>query len=291
MRTLSQIITDIRTSGPLPECTDLVEAAGIAAMRAYGPEVLRRAPPILNTAILAVSFGRQFEMHVVTDAAHATIESTELRCTPPTAPSLFKRPFLIERRGSKPLFGSFVSIGAYSIGESQFIVALSITEDQCLTMEWRPRWEDRPSLDGVSFADSPLIDPSLKGRFGMTGVQILKYAVTLGALLDAETSPLERESVKRTPKASKKHPHTMPWVERHVSLSGRATEAASRPMRTIDEPTPRDTTGLHIETVTVSGHIKMQAYGPAMTLRKMIYVSPFASRRWVADIRRVIVTG
>ena len=67
--------------------------------------------------------------------------------------------------------------------------------------------------------------------------------------------------------------------------------AERRPAPAGDAPTDLPRSHLTAEVRPVSGFLRRQPHGPGGSLRRLIYVPGFESRRWVAPRVRVLVKG
>jgi len=144
-----------------------------------------------------------------------------------------------------------------------------------------PRWEE--SDLGAEERESPFVDEPLAQR--AWAEQAAEWIITLGALLDAEGTPLEAEDWsdkgKRKPGGDKRRDSRDDWIVRRVTLSeeGR-TRVASRTQTPTEAPSPRENLA-SVET-WVRGYLRRQPHGPGRSLRKWVYITEHQARRWVS---------
>lgn len=114
-------------------------------------------------------------------------------------------------------------------------------------------------------------------------IKMVIFALTLGALLEAEGTPLTTRSVRQEAGATRrkygKPKKPLVWS---VSQVGLKPQPVSEKEAT--EPTESsDMSGRHAEKVRVRGFLRRQPFGPARTERKWVYVASFESTRYKGD--------
>src|SRR5690606_13988928 len=134
---------------------------------------------------------------------------------------------------------------------------------------------------GAEERESPFVDDQHTQR--AWAEQAAEWIITLGALLDAEGTPMEVNDWTekgRRKSGSGRRPEKSGWIVRRVSLS--SAHASRLVSRTEGEAGTKPVEGLTPTETWVRGHLRRQPYGPGRTQRKWVYIAEYEARRWVS---------
>lgn len=242
--------------------SDLVHWSGFAL----------ECPPAINLAMLAVRNALRPRVYTVRPSVSRLVGETDLYSIPSESPALLSVGGVVEARRpdrGETLWADVASIGWYHYAGQIWIVALSYP-DGIMTTSWRPRWGGGEISDG---APAEIIGDREEHAAFLDSA--LRYLIRLGLLTEAEGSPLRVEIDAKDRSIADiyagDHPRPPPVV---VDSDRSSTDGTAPP-------------GLVLEATRVRGHLKRQRHGAGGALRKWVYVSSYAARRWF-DPRYVV---
>lgn len=279
MKLLSDLVRQLHPHLPrVPDAGDLRIGAATLAVQAVGNAAMEE-PAWVNIAALALSMPRLIVHRLTADAAQQ-VRSTELRALPGEPPRLLRGAWIVESRRPErhALFGQTVSLGGYWLDNHLYLIGLDYP-DGVRVERVSPRWEE--SDLGAEERESPFVDDPLSQR--AWAEQAAEWIITLGALLDAEGTPMEVEDWTekgRRKSGSGRRSQDDGWMVRRVSLS--SAHAGRLVSRTQDGHAIKSLDGLTPVETIVRGHLKRQPYGPGRSERKWIYVEEYEAKRWVS---------
>jgi len=255
-----------------------VRAAHLAAASMPNEAAIAQ-PALVNVAALTLSMDRLVVHRLTADAAEQ-VRTTELRAIPGEPPPLMRRPWIIESRRPErhALFGSTASLAGYELDERLYLIGLDYP-DGIRVEPVRIHWDEQ-DIEATS-TDSPLIEGDIHAH-RLWAQQAAEWVVTFGALLAAESTPLEAEDWPTRERRGRGRSRGTGdgWLVRRVSLTRTASARVSA--RTTDEPgASRD--GMTLADTWVRGHLRRQPYGPGRELRKWVYIEGYEARRWVSS--------
>jgi hypothetical protein len=244
---------------------DAIRTALAICDGAFGSRFASENPSAINVAMLAVQTRYRPRIYTVRPSVSRLVAETDLHSTPPEPPGMLAEGGIIEARRpelGQRLFENVASLGWYHYAGKLYIVGL-FYPDGIITSSWLPRWGEGDIADGAPAA----IVGDREDHLAILDAA-LRYLITLGLLVEAEGAPLR-----------------VVIDAKDRSLADIYAGDNPRPPPDADlavEPTPGAGAipGLVLEPTRVRGHIKRQRHGAGGALRKWVYVSSYAARRW-----------
>lgn len=281
---LSDIVLKMRRNIPKvphPDAADLRSRA--ALLTVMSPDVIGSgmpAPEWVNIAALTLSMPRPTAYRLTADAS-AQVRSTELRALPGEPPRILRSGWIVESRRPEKhsLFGSTASLGGYWLDDRLFLIGLDYP-DGIRIESVAPKWEE--SEIGAHEQESPFVDDIHEQR--AWAERAAEFIITLGALLDAEGTPIEVQDKpdKKGKKGSTKGLGASDdWIVRRVSLSPDSVRTLSS--RTSEASDPSTVEDRELVETWVRGYLRRQPYGPGRSMRKWVYIREHQARRWVSS--------
>lgn len=242
----------------------------------------------INAAALAVALAPSPTVHAVRPEAVRLAHETDTRAWPGEAPELLRGAGLVEASDWRTQGlgipwgpqGETVSLGWYYRGGRLWVVGLSRTDGaraSSAVIHWGSRDDVAPA---AAWACDERDAASTREWLDAS----LSWLCTLALLLDAHESPArvrqERpEPTDRRPRRGTTHRPPVAWSTRTVYLAtpppstwpGRSTQGQGATL---------DTAGRAAGLSTVTGHLRLQPYGPGGSLRRWQYVEAYEARRW-----------
>jgi len=267
---------------------------GVAAVKAFGPDIESR-PPLINVAALAVAMGSDPIIHELKRDAIELIYNTDVRSVP----------VILATADGRPFFGDTTEIGYYPMSDESSHILLPGEKNQpnmrcfvgiaghdverSIFAPWIPHLgEDRIE---IPMNRNPLISNPRAHKEWCD--QAFPFVLVYALLFEAEKTPIEvvaeRRHEKKSVKIAEQKKGRSGWTIQHISLTERAVYAlADRPPEPREENWEID--DKIAKEVRVRGFLRRQACGPEHGERKWIYVEPFDSTRWMnPGPRRVVV--
>jgi len=228
---------------------------------------------------------------VTADAAEQ-VRATELRSIPGEPPGLLRRPFIIESRRPEKftLFGRTAALAGYPMDDKLYLVGFDYPDGarvEPVRIDWREQDIEATTIE------SPLVQGDIAAHRAWA-VQAAEWIVTLGALLEAEGTPLLAEDWLEGPDRQRQHRGQRgtsrgagnSWLIRRVSLTQEAVRRvqsrAEAATTELHAATPVRREGLILRETWVRGHLRRQPYGPGRELRKWVYIEGYEARRWMS---------
>lgn len=275
----------------VPPVEDIRIRAAVLAGNVIGPRTVAAQPSLINLAALTLSMDRLVVYRLTADAAEQ-VRSTELRSMPGRPPRLLRRPFIIESRRPErfSLFGETASLAGYELGGRLFLIGFEYP-DGVHVEPVRISWEER-DIEATTVA-SPYVETDIREHRAWAE-RAAEWIVTLGALLEAEGTPIlaedwggaEDQQRRHGSPRGRGHGNEAGWLIRRVSLT---PQAAHRVQSRVGEESagPAEDVGLQREGLVlgetwVRGHLRRQPYGPGRELRKWVYIEGYEARRWMS---------
>ena len=227
------------------------------------------------------------------------ISNTAIDTMPWAIPEFLTKPFLVESR-SGPLVGDIMSIGGISGHQNKISLIAICTDNKIMVTNIDPEWG--ACLDTVRDANaSCYIDQGMdieeRSKYIDDNTKnIMRYLLGLSILLEAENRPVDlvdEEVVVKSHRAncqvSRNSGRRDKYTRRSITVSESYLQKRKHYENSLNgKPLNKD--GLVQEIKLVREHYRNQPYGPGNSLRKWIFVSPFARNQWVNNDKPVIVT-
>jgi hypothetical protein len=282
--TLSSLVVELRKRRDLIEAaqraTEPRMQAATLAVSYWGMELVQKVQPLVNVAALTLGIGPQLVVHQLNRSAIEIVDATDVHALPPQPPRLLRGPWIVESAHPDQyrLYGDTVSVAGYELDGAWYLVHLCYPDD-CYVCQWRPQWGAEIS-EVVDPREQPLVRDLDDWNERNHGA--VRLATTLGLLLDAVGTPLHHRDHGQGPaKQAKTRRPGRGWTVRHVSLHPSERQG---PVGTGGGNVPVTGGRIGVDTA-VTGHLKLQRCGPEGSERKLIYVSGYMARRWVAPFR------
>lgn len=284
-QSLSDLVLEVApVTRTVPADEPIREAAALVASQCWGMAEALRRPALVNVAALAVAATRgRLLVHQVRPAAAMLVDSTDLHSLPSEAPSLLRRPWILEARRPETgerLFGSTASLAGYEVDGATYLLGLQYP-DGAAVARWTPHWTGEDIEAGIPAETSPLIaDVDAHHEWAR---EAARFVIVLGLLLEADGAPLTiSDEVGRATRGRGDAPA---WSIRNVYLERPERRGKSGSIAGGGAPEG----GRVAEAVEVRGHLRRQRHGPGSELTRWIYVASYEARRWVAPRARVVV--
>lgn len=231
------------------------ERAAALAVATFGEQ---SGAGLVNLAALALESGGVPPTWLVRPSAADTIDSTDLRSIPSTAPRLLCAPGIAEARRpetGEALWGDVASLGWYRVDDVYYLIGVRYP-DGYVVASWRPRWTGADVLDQFrSEDDNPLInDRVAHGEFAR---QAARFLTLLGVLADLDPSPLRIE----IDKAERREGRRVSHVYERARVPGKPPAGMA-------------------DRVAISGYVRRQRFGAGLAQEKLIYVAGYHAQRW-----------
>ena len=207
---------------------------------------------------------------------------------PTEAPRLLQKAFIVEsdrpERGDI-LFGNTVCLGGYWLEGVLYLIGFQYP-DGVAVAQWRPGWGDGEQPDLPEVDPSPLIE-DVVGHVEWAR-EAAFFAIRLGVLLEARSSPLETAQPGKKKKANpRRGAKNTEWAIRRIRLSQpeRRSVSADPPGEALD------TTNRALQPVQVRGHLRRVAIGEGRTEREWRWIETYEGRRWVRPKIRIQINN
>ncbi|WP_018525542.1 hypothetical protein [Alkalispirochaeta alkalica] len=268
---------------PVPDSSELRDRAGGLVVSAFGPLSGVQVPELVNIAMLSILMTPKLTVLEPTLGVIGLVASTDLHVYPSEAPTLLRQPFLIEsKRPDLPLFGWTASLGGYTLDGILYLVGAEYP-DGTFVAPMKPKWTGEEIL-GIEFDDPVLGDATALGDWS---VQAMRFAVVLGAILDAEHTPIAQKTHTETTKKrnADRTRDRSEWIMQRLYVD-RIYQTAFN-----EKPSSDGTVGKTLMNVPVRAHLRHQPYGPGLKKRKWVWIQGYEARRWVSPSSTRIIVG
>jgi len=288
---LAQFYVTLQKQSGLVDKDLKASAARLLVADGYSKPDNKSDPVLLNIAALVIRQGR-LTVHRLLPEVVAQVNETDIRALPADPPRLLRSgAFCIEAADmAKPLYGDVICLGGYETEGKWWLIMFALNGSVSVGV-WEPQWGEGEVTEGLYFDPSPFVEVSAAETYRAVTTEGVRCALTLGALLDAEGSPIESATQTITPPPEKRTRGSKPaksasWVVRNLKLMASVRDAIARAAESAadhEAPAPGSREGLHAEKRTVRGFLRRQPFGIGRSERKWIYVAAFESVRHVGQ--------
>jgi hypothetical protein len=272
----------LRHAPAAPTGSDLRTTAGALAALTYGMDTVLEMPALVNIAALAWLTRERRVVHRISSGAAHVVHDTDLRTIPSAPPPLLHRPWILTSRNPERgecLFGDTAELAGYPLDDRIYLIGLQYP-DGIKVAGWRPKWSADEIEIGLHGTADLIDDVDAWQDWARDAA---RFALMLGILLDAESTPvvLDSDTERSRAQGGSSHSHqskgTSAWSVRRVYVDARIYRPSS-------QTSSGEAMGKRDDLVPtrsmVSGHLKRQPYGPGRSLRKWVYVHAYEARRW-----------
>ena len=229
---------------------------------------------ILATAVLRVSFGKTFSIHILTDGVVEKIKHVRIENIPTEIPRFMQNSFLIEARHDKPLLDNIIAIGGFVVKNEMYI--LFTTDNKETYTQIFSKTFDGRNLNELNIEYNKDIYPIEKLTYMKNRKDVFAFALVFALMLEADKTPLviEVKSGKKQKKI-KKSKEKAGWIEKRIYID---RTIKYKNIRKGNGTLNKD--GKHLKDTLVHGFLRLQRFGKELSKSKWIYIDNYPSRRW-----------
>jgi hypothetical protein len=225
-------------------------------------------------------YGKNIEVHTLTDGVIHKVLNTKIEYILNEIPKFMKKPFLIEARHNKMLYGNIYSIGGFTVNnEICLLIDTILGNEQSFYCQ-----HEKASFDGRKIDDLNLLYQQgiNYGNFLQykTRKDTFAFLTIFSLMLEAEKTPIlveiKNEKSDKIYKNSKNFNADTEWITKRVYIDKNIKYVK----KNSDEHNILDKKGKQLKDVNVTGYLRQQHYGKNLEFTKTIYIETHDSKRW-----------